>query len=130
MTDHPNLKAARAGYEAFAGGDLAAVSELMADDIVWHVGGSNMVSGDYAGKEAVLGLFATIAQETSGSFDNEIHDILANDEHGVALVTTSGQRGDKTMSVRGVHVFHMDDGRMTEFWNFPQDQAAVDSFWS
>ncbi|MDH3189445.1 MAG: nuclear transport factor 2 family protein [Acidimicrobiia bacterium] len=57
MTDHPNLEAARAGYEAFAGGDLAAVSELMADDVVWHVGGSNMVSGDYQGKEAVLGLF-------------------------------------------------------------------------
>ena len=72
--------------------------------------------------------YSTIAQETPGSFHNEIHDILANDGHGVAVVTASGQRGNKTMSIRGVHNFHMDDGSMTEFWNFSQDQAEVGAF--
>lgn len=130
MTDHPNLEAARAGYEAFGRGDLARVSELFADDLKWHVGGSNTISGDYEGKDAVLELFATVVKESSGSFQNDVHDILANDEHGVALVTSSGQRGDKTLNVRAVHIFHMDNGKMTEFWNFPEDQAALDAFWS
>ncbi len=57
MTDHPNLEIARAGYEAFASGDLAAVSDLLSDDIVWHSGGNNILTGDYEGKEAVLGFF-------------------------------------------------------------------------
>ena len=47
MTDHPNLEIARAGYEAFANGDLAAVSDLLSDDIVWHSGGDNILTGDY-----------------------------------------------------------------------------------
>ena len=119
MSDHPNLVRARAGYEAFATGDLAAVSDFFSDDIVWHSGGSNVLTGDYVGKDAVLGFFK-----------NDIHDMLANDEHGVALVTVSATRGGKSLEFHIVHVFHMSDGKMTEFWAFPEDQRAFDEFWS
>lgn len=130
MTDHPNLAAARAGYEAFDRGDMKAVGDLLSDDVVWHVGGYNAISGDYQGKESVFGLFAKIFEETGGTFKNEIHDIMANDDHGVALVTTSGTRGGKTLSARVAQISHMSDGKLTEFWTFPEDQAALDDFWS
>jgi ketosteroid isomerase-like protein len=129
MTDHPNLKRAHAGYEAFAAGDLAAVGDLLSDDIVWHSGGSNILTGDYVGKEAVLGFFGLLMQESGGSFRNDIHDMLANDEHGVALVTMSATRGGESFEGRVVHVFHMSDGKMTEFWAIPEDQSRYDEFW-
>ena len=129
MTDHPNLERAHAGYEAFAAGDLAAVSDLLSDDIVWHSGGSNILTGDYVGKEAVLGFFGLLMQESGGSFRNDIHDMLANDEHGVALVTMSANRGGESFEGRVVHVFHMSDGKMTEFWAIPEDQSRYDEFW-
>jgi ketosteroid isomerase-like protein len=129
MTDHPNLERARAGYEAFAAGDLAAVSDLFSDDIVWHSGGSNVLTGDYKGKEAVLGFFGLLMQESGGSFTNEIHDMLANDEHGVALVTMSATRGGKSFEGNVVHILHMSDGKMTEFWAIPEDQSRYDEFW-
>ena len=129
MTDHPNLERARAGYEAFAAGDLAAVSDLFSDDIVWHSGGSNVLTGDYRGKEAVLGFFGLLMQESGGSFTNEIHDMLANDEHGVALVTMSAARGGKLFEGNVVHIFNMSDGKMTEFWAIPEDQSRYDEFW-
>jgi ketosteroid isomerase-like protein len=130
MTDHPNLATARTGYEAFARGDLAAVSDLFSDDIVWHSGGNNILTGDYEGKEAVLGYFGQLMQETGGSFSNDIHDMLANDEHGVALVTASATRGVKSFEGNLVHVFHMRDNKMTEFWSFPEDQNMFDEFWA
>ena len=130
MTDHPNLVTARAGYEAFARGDLAAVSDLLSDDIMWHSGGHNILTGDYEGKEAVLGFFGLLMQESGGSFSNDIHDMLANDEHGVALVTASATRGVKSFEGNVVHVFHMRDDRMTEFWTFPDDQSVFDEFWT
>ena len=129
MTDHPNLERAHAGYEAFAAGDLAAVGDLLSDDIVWHSGGSNILTGDYVGKEAVLGFFGLLMQESGGSFRNDIHDMLANDEHGVALVTMSATRGGESFEGRVVHVFHMNDGKMTEFWAIPEDQSRYDEFW-
>jgi len=130
MTDHPNLESARRGYQAFANGDLATVSELLADDIVWHVGGNNTLSGDYEGKEAVLSFFGRLMQETGGSFKNDIHDMLANDEHGVALVTQTATRGGTSIEGPVVQVFHMRDGKMTEFWTFARDQSAIDEFWT
>lgn len=129
MSDHPNLERARTGYEAFAEGDMDTVSSVMADDIVWHVGGDNQLSGDYRGKEEVLGFFGRLMQETGGTFENEIHDLLANDEHGVAIVESSAKRNGKSISDNAVHVFHMRDGKMTEFWNVPTDQGAWDEFY-
>ena len=130
MAEHPNLESARAGYEAFATGDMATVGDLLADDIVWHSGVNNILTGDYEGKEAVFNYFARLMQETGGTFKNEIHDMLANDDHGVALVTFSATRGDKSLEGSIVHVFHMRDEKMTEFWAISEDQAQFDEFWA
>lgn len=130
MADHPNLEIARSGYEAFAKGDMATLNNVISDDIVWHSGGNNILTGDYSGKEAVFGFFGLLAQETGGTFVNEIHDLLANDDHGVALVNQTATRGGRTLEGRSVHVFHMRDGQMTEFWAFPEDQGLLDDFWS
>lgn len=129
MSEHPNLERSRMGYAAFAEGDMDTVSSVMADDIVWHVPGDHELAGDYAGKEEVFSFFARLMQETEGTFGNEIHDILANDEHGVALVEASATRNGKTISNKVIHVFHMSDGKMTEFWNIPTDQKAWDDFY-
>jgi hypothetical protein len=130
MTDHPNLEIARAGYEAFARGDMEAVSKVFSDDIVWHSGGNNILTGDYEGKEAVFGFFGALMQETGGTYSNDVHDMLANDDHGVALVTASATRGDKSYEGNAVHVFHMRDAQMTEFWSFLEDQNLFDEFFN
>jgi ketosteroid isomerase-like protein len=131
MAEHPNVERARQGYEAFAKGDMDTVGELFADDIVWHAGGNNILSGDYKGKEAVFGLLGRFVQETGGSVSQEIHDILANDEHVVVLLQTSAERNGVRVEQRAVDIMHADaDGRIAEFWRFFEDQAAVDAMWS
>lgn len=130
MADHPNLEIARKGYEAFASGDMDTLMATLADDIVWHTAGDNILSGDKVGKEAVLNFFGLLAQESGGTFKNEIHDLLANDDHGVALVTQSVTRNGKTVEGRSVHVFHMKNGQMTEFWALNDNQEEIDEIWS
>ena len=130
MTNHPNLALVEAAYEAFAAGDMAAIGELLDDNAVWHAGGNSPISGDYVGKEAIFGFFGQIIEGTGGTFKNDVHDMLANDNHAVALINSSATRGDKELKVRAVHVSHWKNGKMTEFWNFPQDQEALDEFWS
>ena len=56
--------------------------------------------------------------------------MVANDDHGVGLVRVSGQRNGRTLDDRQAHVFHVSDGRVTEFWNQAGDLYAVDEFWS
>ena len=59
-----------------------------------------------------------------------IHDVLANDDHVVSLLNLTASRGDKSLDIRAVHIMHIADGRLTEFWNFQEDPAAGDEFWS
>jgi uncharacterized protein len=126
---HPNEALIRNGYEAFSKGDMQTVDETFADDIVWHVGGRSQLAGDYKGKEQVFGFLAKLPELTGGTFRLELHDVIGNDEHVTVLVESFGEREGKTLEDRSVHVWHVKDGKVTEFWGHPQDQYADDEFW-
>jgi uncharacterized protein len=126
---HPNEDLARKGYAAFGSGDMDTLNEIFADDLVWHVGGKSSLAGDYRGKDAVFGFFAKTMELSSGTFRLDIHDILANDDHIVALTTTTGEHDGKSLHDNGVQVLHVKDGKVTESWFHPGDQQAVDEFW-
>jgi len=130
MTEHPNVELSRRGYDAFAKGDLAALTELIADDVVWHVRGLGPLNGDYHGRDQVFGFFGQLAQETGGTFRLDVHDILANDEHSVALCTLSATRGGKSIQVQVANVSHNRDGQVTEFWGATADPEATLGFWA
>jgi uncharacterized protein len=129
--EHANVERGRRAYQTFAEGDMKALGEFMADDILWHVGGTNVIAGDYRGKEAVFGFFGKLVEETGGTFKAEVHAILADDEHGAALVTNRAERNGKRIEYRAVNVSHTDgEGRVTEFWAFPENSQELDEFFS
>ncbi len=120
----------RKGYEAFAVGDLATVMTIFDEDIVWHSPGRSPLAGDFRGHQQVTEFFGRIFDLSGGTFKNEIHDILANDEHGVVLLRATAQRDGKSFDATGCHVWHLRDGKATEFWNLTLDSYAADEFWS
>jgi hypothetical protein len=126
MAGHPNEALLRTGYDAFSQGDMDALSGLFADDIVWHEGGRGPLAGEYKGKEAVFGFFGKLMEVTGDTAKVELHDVLANDEHGVALLTNSFIVNGRSWSGSDVHVFHIKDGKMTEFWDSPVDRYGAD----
>jgi hypothetical protein len=65
-----------------------------------------------------------------GTFSFELHDVLANDEHAVALVTVRGERAGKQLNDNMVQISHLRDGKAYEVWNPATDQYAQDEFWS
>ncbi len=124
-----NVELARKGYEAFNEADIQAVMELVTDDIVWHVGGDNPVSGDYKGKDELAGLFAKFGQLTEGTYEADIHDILASAEHTVVLGTYTATRHGRTHSARFVDIIHTaNDRKLKEFWRSLDNAPAEDKF--
>jgi uncharacterized protein len=126
MAEHQNAALIRAGYEAFAAGDLATVSELFAENIAWHSPGRSALAGDVQGKDAVLARFGTLAELTQGTFRQEIHDIVANDEHVVVMVRSSWAQ-PHPYEGPGVHVWHVSGGKATEAWVLDVDAVAADA---
>jgi uncharacterized protein len=80
--------------------------------------------------DAILGLFARIAELTGGTFRTELHDVVANDEHAVALYVTRGEREGRTLENKTVLVSHIRNGKIAEAWLVGEDQYAADEFFS
>ncbi len=126
---HPNAELVGRGYEAFGRGDLDAVMELFADDIVWHIPGRNPLAGDYRGKEGVMAFFGKLMEETGGTFRLSVHDIAATDRHALVIVDNHLERNGKSYDSNAIHVWHLRDGKAEIFRAVPIDAYADDAFW-
>ncbi len=125
---HPNEELVRRGFDAFNSGDVNMLRELFHQDAVWHAPGRNPVAGDHQGVEAILGFFARTMERTGGTFRVELHDVVANDEHAVAIYVSRGQREGRTLDNKNVLVSHIRNGRLTETWQLSEDQYTADEF--
>ena len=126
MVEHSNVARIRDGYAAFSTGNFAALNDFFAEDILWHAGGRNQLAGEYRGRDAVYGFFGKLMEISGGTFRIEVHTILADDEHGVALLVSSSSRGGRSIEIKDVHVFHLRDGKVVEFWDASTDQYSAD----
>lgn len=131
MAEHPNAEVVRLAYELFAKGDVDGLLELYTDDAVWHVPGKCALAGDYRGREGFRSYLAKIDELSGGTYTIvELHDILAGDEHVVALHRAHATREGKTYDQNEILVFHVRDGRIVEGWEAYPDLYGVDDFWA
>jgi uncharacterized protein len=126
MAEHPNVTRIKDGYAAFAKGDFAVLNDLFAEDLLWHIGGRSQLAKDYRGRDQVYGFFGRLMEITEGSFHLDLHAVFADDEHGVALVVGTASRGGKSVTINEAHIYHLRDGKVTEFWDGSTDQYAFD----
>jgi ketosteroid isomerase-like protein len=129
MAEHRNVQLVREGYHAFLAADMEWLNEHLHENVVWHVPGNNALSGDYRGREAALAFFARSLKVVLPEFD--IHDVVGNDDHVVALLNLKWKRNDngQVFEGRAVQTFHVDaQGRALEVWTMSEDQSAVDRF--
>lgn len=120
---HPNEQVIRRAYAAINRGDLAAFSAEFTEDAVWH--GSE---AQITGAEAIADLVAGLREASEGTLRIELHDVLASDDHAVALQVTRAQRNGRSLVDRVVYVFHLRDQTITEAW-FNGDPRVQDDFW-
>ena len=125
-----NVELVRRGYEAFNTGDMAALSELFAEDAVWHVAGSGVLSGTKQGRDAVLAYFGELGARTQGNFQANVEEIVGGENHTVAIQQTHGESNGKTLDMGTVITFVVRDGKITEGREFFEDTAKADDFWT
>jgi len=131
MAEHPNAALVRRAMQAMnemdmskADEEMAIVDAFMADDIVWHEIGR---SEPRRGKDE---LRATMSEFSATTIQYALHDVVANDEHAIALGTATATRDGKTLEYRTAEIFHIRDGRAVERWAFSDDTAKIVAFFA
>ena len=131
MADTPNETIVRRGYEAFNAADAEALIELLADDVVHVNQGSNWSSGEFKGRDAVLGMYATYGEKTNGSYSANLESV--KDLGGDQVLTRhriKATRADKSLDLGEEIVFTVKNGQITRLDVTADDPAAEDAFWA
>ena len=125
MAAQDNAAIARKLTDAFGRGDMQQLDTLIADDVVWH---------EIGRAEPRRGKAALMAAGPGGAADFTItgttHDILASDDHAIALVDATATRGGQTLTYRTAEIYHIRDGKVSERWAFSDDTAAITAFFA
>ncbi|MEU0216720.1 nuclear transport factor 2 family protein [Streptomyces sp. NPDC006265] len=125
-----NVDIAREYFQAVQKGDLAKVGELLGEEIVWHQPGANQFSGERKGRDAVFAMLGGMMEASQGSFAiDTVHALMGNGDMVAASIHFAGRREDGSMSMDGVDVLRLQDGKIVEMWLFSGDQVAEDAFW-
>ena len=132
MAEHPNVALVRRAMQAMneqdmskAEQEMAVVDAFMADDIVWHeIGRAEPRRGKAELRAAMM------EGVRDGTISYEVHDVIANGDHAIAIGTATATRGDRTLRYRTAEIFHIRDGKAVERWAFSDDTAAIVAFFA
>lgn len=131
MAEHPDCALVRQGYEAFSKGDMETLGSLMTSDVVHHVPGNNPVSGHHKGREAVLGLYRRLNEETNGTMRVQLETVLADGRgHVMSFHIFRADRGNRGLEERAGLFFTIVGGKISDIDECTQDLDETDTFWS
>ena len=123
-----NADRIREGYDAFNRADVAALTDLFADDIVWHFPGSSKLAGEHTGRDAALTALGGYGAASGGTLRANLIDLMASNDHVAGVANDTATSAGRTLDVRSTVVFAMQDGKVTEAWQYIDDIDALDAF--
>ncbi|SEG84886.1 acyl-CoA thioester hydrolase, YbgC/YbaW family [Thermomonospora echinospora] len=115
----------------YQGGDAAALREVLAEDVVWHVPGRSAVSGDHRGIDAVLGYFARRRELAGRSFRLAGRQVLVGDGDRIAAVTDGHAVIDgQEFTWPALALYQVRHGRIAACRLLPFDVEEFDAIWA
>lgn len=126
MVSHPNIDLVHRFFQAYATNDLSAIEKILSPTIKWHIPGNHPLSGVKIGVEEVLSYF-----EKLGKAGFQVSPIVmgVNDQYVIDCHQNwSSIENVKNLNAMSCLLWKIEDGKITEVYNFPEDQHKVDAF--
>jgi ketosteroid isomerase-like protein len=122
----------RAGFEAFADGDVAAFGDMFRPDATWNHRNDDRLGGVHRGRDGIIAFIAESAQLTGGTLRAVPQSFMADGEgHVSVLVRVSGTRPDgRSFDNPQILLFTLDGDRVHSVDQFVGDPSAVTAFWA
>ena len=118
-------------YAAVAAGNLAAIGECFHEDAIWHLPGSNALSGTHRGWQAIRDdLLAKQGPLGGSTFRAELLDLAVETESIVAVVHATAERAGYRLDQTVCQLMRVRKGQIVEVRGHYADEAALNAFWS
>ncbi len=129
-TANANIEIVQKYFTSLQTGNMKQLSEILADDIVWHQPGASSLSGVYNGKEQVFALFGKFMEISQGTFKiDSVGQLLSNSDLVTATLHFSASNAQGSISMSGVDLMRIKNNKIAEVWLFSENQNAEDKFW-
>lgn len=115
--------------DAWRRGDIAALAELYAEDIVVHYGGASAFAGTHTGRQTFLEVLLETALRSNRQLV-EIDDVFDLGTSGAIFARESIAVDGVVTTVRRCLRYRVSDGRLVECWLYDHDQHLVDRSWA
>ena len=126
--EHPNLQLVNAFFKAYASNDLDAIKKVMIEDIKWHIPGKHPLSGTKKGIVEVLDFFQKL---NKSAFKAEPIIMGVNDGYVIDCHKNwSNIENEENLNSMSCLLWKIENNKIVEVYNFPEDQHVVDSFFS
>jgi ketosteroid isomerase-like protein len=117
-------------YAAVVARDLAAIEECFHEDAVWHLPGTNALSGTHRGWSALRDILrAKQGPISGGTFRAELLDLAVGTEFIVAVVHARAERADLRLDQTVCQLMRVQEGKIVEVRGHYADEAALNAFW-
>ncbi len=118
----------RKAYAAFSRGDLEGMLALCADDVVFTVPARVTFAGAYS-KATFPFMIGKVMELSSGTFREEIVDILVSEQRVLAYLDHRLERNGKICQYYTSHMWTVKDGKFTSWRELPDNVAEFESVW-
>ena len=126
IQSHPNLALVNRFFQAYATNDQESIKEILSPDIRWVIPGKHPLSGVKVGVAEVMAYFSQLGK---AAFQAAPIVMGVNDQYVIDChenwTTRSGMANFKGMSCL---LWKIEEGKIIEVYNFPEDQHKVDEF--
>jgi ketosteroid isomerase-like protein len=125
---HPNEDRLRDLYATFAKGDIPQFLDGCTDDVTFVVPGEAAVSGTFT-KATFMDLLAPVMERSGGTFQEEVLDVFANDDHGLVLLHHTFDRDGEPREYRTAHIVELRDGQISAWAEHPGSLREFEQAW-
>lgn len=126
MTPHPNLELVHGFFQAYATNDQEAIEKILSPAIRWHIPGNHPLSGVKTGISEVMTYFTQLSQAAFQASPI----VMGVNEHYVidCHQNWSSLNDSPNLNTMSCLLWKIEGGKITEVYNFPEDQHKVDAF--
>jgi ketosteroid isomerase-like protein len=116
-------------YHSRATRVYSGISFALFERITFQFPGRSPIAGTYT-RGQFSSFIGRVMELSGGTFRESVVDVVANDHCGLVLAKHEFERKGRRWVYGTAHIYRIEDGKLAEFREYPEDLYAYDEAWS